>query len=412
MEEWKEYRLGEIGTIVGGATPSTKDVSNYDGNISWLTPKDLSIHTERYIKRGERMISLKGYNSCSCKMLPKGSILFSSRAPIGYVAIASKELCTNQGFKSIIPFKEKVDSLFLYYLLIYNRKKIEGLGSGTTFKEVSLKVMQNVKVSIPSLTVQQNIASILSSLDSKIEINNKINSNLEEQAKALFKSWFIDFEPFKDEKFVDSELGKIPEGWKVRRLDEVSKIVGGGTPSKSKPQYFSHNGIHWITPKDLSLSHAKFTSSGADDITIEGYNNSSARLMPKGTVLFSSRAPIGYISIALNELCTNQGFKSVVPQELNTIYLYYYLKFHVKDIEAKASGSTFKEVSGSLMKSIPIIVPSANVVDKFENVLTPIFNYQAHIEKENSQLSSLRDTLLPKLMSGEIDVEHSKLLFI
>lgn len=178
MEEWKEYRLGEIGTIVGGATPSTKDVSNYDGNISWLTPKDLSIHTERYIERGERMISLKGYNSCSCKMLPKGSILFSSRAPIGYVAIASKELCTNQGFKSIIPFKEKVDSLFLYYLLIYNRKKIEGLGSGTTFKEVSLKVMQNVKVSIPSLTVQQNIASILSSLDSKIEVNNKINSNL------------------------------------------------------------------------------------------------------------------------------------------------------------------------------------------------------------------------------------------
>ena len=235
---------------------------------------------------------------------------------------------------------------------------------------------------------------------------------MEEQAKALFKSWFIDFEPFKGGKFVDSELGKIPEGWKVRRLDEVSKIVGGGTPSKSKPQYFSHNGIHWITPKDLSLSHAKFTSSGADDITIEGYNNSSARLMPKGTVLFSSRAPIGYISIALNELCTNQGFKSVVPQELKTIYLYYYLKFHVKDIEAKASGSTFKEVSGSLMRSIPIIVPSANAVDKFENVLTPIFNYQAHIEKENSQLSSLRDTLLPKLMSGEIDVEHSKLLFI
>ena len=206
MEQWKEYRLGEIGTVVGGATPSTKDASNYDGDISWITPKDLSVLTQRYIYRGERMITLKGYNSCSCKLLPKGSVLFSSRAPIGYVAIASKELCTNQGFKSILPFQNIVDSMFLYYLLVNNRKRIEGLGSGTTFKEVSLKVMQNVKVKIPSMNTQHKIASVLSSIDDKIELNRKINSNLEEQAKALFKSWFIDFEPFKGGKFVDSGI--------------------------------------------------------------------------------------------------------------------------------------------------------------------------------------------------------------
>lgn len=121
MEQWKEYRLGEIGTVVGGATPSTKDASNYDGDISWITPKDLSVLTERCIYRGERMITQKGYNSCSCKLLPKGSVLFSSRAPIGYVAIASKELCTNQGFKSILPFQNIVDSMFLYYLLVLKK---------------------------------------------------------------------------------------------------------------------------------------------------------------------------------------------------------------------------------------------------------------------------------------------------
>ena len=335
------------------------------------------------------------------------TILYSIDGTIGNVALYRGEKCIlGKGACYINPNPKIIDRQFLYYYLQSDvfQRYIDKMSTGSTIKHISLKTMRNFILTYPSISTQQRIVDILSSIDKKIALNRKINSNLEEQAKALFKSWFIDFEPFKDGKFVDSELGKIPEGWKVRRLEDVSKIVGGGTPSKSKPQYFSHNGIHWITPKDLSLSHAKFTTAGADDITIEGYENSSAKLMPKGTVLFSSRAPIGYISIALNELCTNQGFKSVVPQELNTIYLYYYLKFHVKDIEAKASGSTFKEVSGSLMKSIPIVVPSANVVDKFENILTPIFNYQARIEKESSQLSSLRNSLLPKLMSGEIDV--------
>ncbi len=178
MEQWKEYRLEEIGSIIGGATPSTKDSNNYDGNIPWITPKDLSNHKDRYIYRGERMISQKGYESCSCKMLPKGSILFSSRAPIGYIAIAGTEMCTNQGFKSIIPNTSFIDTHFLYYLLLFNKAKIEGMGSGTTFKEVSGNVMKSVSVSIPNLSVQKRIAELLSTLDDKIELNRRINDNL------------------------------------------------------------------------------------------------------------------------------------------------------------------------------------------------------------------------------------------
>ena len=177
MEEWKTYRLEEIGEIVGGATPSTKDSSNYDGNIAWLTPKDLSTYNGRYIAKGERSITKQGFESCSCKMLPKGSILFSSRAPIGYVAIAENELCTNQGFKSFIP-SQNVDSLFMYYMLKYRKDDIAGLGSGTTFMEVSGSVMKGVEVSIPNLETQRRIANILGSIDSKIENNNRINHNL------------------------------------------------------------------------------------------------------------------------------------------------------------------------------------------------------------------------------------------
>ena len=406
MEEWKEYKLEELGTIVGGATPSTKEPYNYDGSISWITPKDLSNHCGRYISHGERMITPEGYNSCSCKMLPKGSVLFSSRAPIGYVAIAANELCTNQGFKSIIPDERLVDVTFLYYLLINNKAMIEGLGSGTTFKEVSGNVMKNVVVKIPNLEIQRRIANILSSLDDKIEMNRRINDNLEQQAQALFKSWFVDFEPFKKGEFVESELGMIPYGWRVGTLNELGDIVGGSTPSKAKPEYYTNEGIAWLTPKDLSISQRKFTSKGEIDITQEGYESCSTKLMPKGSVLFSSRAPIGYITIAKNDICTNQGFKSVIPKLAGTAFLYCFLKESTQEIENKATGSTFKEASGALMKSLPAIIPEKTVLDDFENLLSPLFHQQEVVEEENFHLSSLRDSLLPRLMSGELKISE------
>ena len=179
MFVWKECSLSDLGTIVGGATPSTKKIENYEnGKISWITPKDLAGLNGRFIKKGERNITETGLKSCSAKLMPKHSILFSSRAPIGYVAIAEQEMCTNQGFKSIVP-NDNTDYMFLYYLLKYNKNKIESLGSGTTFKEISGKVMGNVTVNIPvNKKDQVKIASILSIIDEKIELNTKINNNL------------------------------------------------------------------------------------------------------------------------------------------------------------------------------------------------------------------------------------------
>lgn len=177
--EWKTCTLSDLGTIVGGATPSTKDTANYDGgSIPWITPKDLSNFKGRFIKRGERNITEKGLNSCSTQLMPRHSVLFSSRAPIGYVAIADNELCTNQGFKSVVP-NENTGYMFLYYLLKYNKDAIEHMGSGTTFKEVSGSTMRGVQVTVPiAIEDQKRIAEILSSIDDKIESNEKINDNL------------------------------------------------------------------------------------------------------------------------------------------------------------------------------------------------------------------------------------------
>lgn len=181
MTEWIECKISDIGTVVGGATPSTKKTENYEGgSIAWITPKDLSTFDGRYIYRGERNITEIGMKSCSTQLLPQNTVLFSSRAPIGYVSIAANEVCTNQGFKSVIP-NETIDPLFLFYLLKYNKDKIEGMGSGTTFKEVSGNTMKNIIVKVPSdKEYQKNIASILGSIDDKIEENSRINNNLEQ----------------------------------------------------------------------------------------------------------------------------------------------------------------------------------------------------------------------------------------
>jgi len=179
MGEWKECTIADIGTVVGGATPSTKKIENYEGGtIAWITPKDLSTFKGRYIRKGERNITDIGLKSCSTQLLPKNTVLFSSRAPIGYVAIAQNEVCTNQGFKSVIPNKD-TDPLFLYYLLKYNKNKIENMGSGTTFKEVSGNTMKSIKVKVPcEHEEQKKIASVLGALDDKIEENERINNNL------------------------------------------------------------------------------------------------------------------------------------------------------------------------------------------------------------------------------------------
>ena len=224
--------------------------------------------------------------------------------------------------------KENVDSKYLYYLLSQQAffDYVMSGAKGCKMPRGDKKQIMQWPVTLPPLEEQRRIAGILGSLDDKIELNRRINANLEAQAQALFRSWFVDFEPFRDGPFVDSELGKIPQGWKVGTLSEIGDVIGGGTPSKIVSEYYTDNGIAWITPKDLSTNNCKFTSKGETDISELGYKNSSAKLMPRGSVLFSSRAPIGYISIAKNEICTNQGFKSIVPKKAGTCFIYYFLR--------------------------------------------------------------------------------------
>lgn len=347
------------------------------------------------------------------KTFRKGDILYSEIRPANkrfcFVDFEPKDYIASTKLM-VLRAHEDVDPQYLYQILRSNETltQLQMLAESRsgTFPQITYSEFSNIMVSLPSQKAQKNIVSILSSLDRKIELNNKINADLEEMAQTIFKNWFVDFEPFKDGKFVESKLGMIPEGWKVGRLDEIADVVGGSTPSKAKPEYYTQNGIAWLTPKDLSNHPAVYSSRGEIDITQEGYNSTSTKLMPKGAVLFTSRAPIGYISIAQNEICTNQGFKSLVPKKAGTFFLYCFLKYATPEIENKSTGSTFKEASGALIKSLQTIMPNQKIFEDFETIVSPLFTRIEYLETEFSRLSHLRDTLLPKLMSGELEVSE------
>lgn len=404
MSEWKTYKLGEIGTVVGGATPSTTVEEYYGGEIPWLTPKDLSTFQGRYIERGNRNITYSGLNSCSAQLLPEGSVLFSSRAPIGYVAIAKNPIATNQGFKSIIPNIEKVDSLFLYYLLKYNKGNIEAMGSGTTFKEISGATMKNIEVLIPPLDEQRKIAGILGALDDKIELNRRINANLEEQAQALFKSWFVDFEPFKDGPFVDSELGKIPQGWKVNTIEDLaSYIASGGTPRTLDTSYYDGD-IRWFTTKELKDG---FLFDSEKHISQTALENSAAKLFPQNTVLMAIYASptVGRLGILTAESTCNQAAVGIIAkEEIGYIYLYLLLLSERVNLNNLASGAAQQNLNVGIIKRYRVLVPPIDILNVFNKVITPIFSIIRNNTAQIYSLSALRDALLPKLMKGEIKV--------
>ncbi len=303
----------------------------------------------------------------------------------------------------ILQANEKSDLRFLYYAMC--NIDISGYITGSAQPKLSQGNLNNIVLQLPNLETQRSIATTLSSLDDKIELNNRIIANLEAQAQAIFKSWFVDFEPFQDGEFEESELGLIPKGWRCGTFSDLGNIEGGSTPSKSEPSYYCENGIPWITPRDLSSDKRKFIDRGANDITESGLKNSSAKILPAWTVLFSSRAPIGYITIAKNGVSTNQGFKSVVPfKEVGTAYVYYYLKQNTDRIIAAANGSTFKEISGTVLKSLPALIPEAQILKEFSAFCETLFKQQAVLEEQNGILTITRDTLLPKLISGKIEV--------
>ena len=407
MAEWVERKISDIGTVVGGATPSTKKPENYEGGkIAWITPKDLSTFSGRYIERGERNITEIGLKSCSTQLLPPNTVLFSSRAPIGYVAITANEVCTNQGFKSVIP-NENTDPLFLFYLLKYNKDKIEGMGSGTTFKEVSGNTMKNIVVNVPTdKKVQEKIAAILGSIDDKIEENEQINNNLLEQIKTICTAWLSEYKPFD---------GVMPSDWVETPLSDIAEFISG----------YSYKGTE-LTDSTIAMATIKnFDRKGG--FKLDGYKE----IIPSSKLKESQHAELFDTLVAHTDLTQNaevignaepvmskSGYDDIVfSMDLVKVLpkkdgvSKYLITAILQDKKFKAhclgyvNGTTVLHLSKKALPEYKLFLPSDfSTLKPLDEVVTALYKQVSSNISENTYLEELRESLLPKLMSGELDV--------
>ena len=400
---YETYRIADlIDEIAMGPFGSNIKVSCFvDSGVPVLNGSNLegfslSEKTFRYVTR-EKADSLNKANA------HRGDIVITHRGTLGQIVFIPQDSKYDRYVISQSQFRVRCnDKVLPEYLVYYFHTPIGQHKLLSNASQVGVPALarpsstfQQIEVVLPELSIQKRVVEIISTIQKKIVNNQELNDNLEQQAQSYFQELFVD--------------NADPE-WAIGTISDLGTVVGGSTPSKAKPEYYTESGIAWITPKDLSINKSKFVSHGENDITELGLKNSSAAIMPEGTVLFSSRAPIGYIAIAAGEVTTNQGFKSVVPKpEIGTPFVYFFLKNTLPVIEGMASGSTFKEVSGSTMKNVPAVIPDAETLAKFSDFCAPIFAQQRILEEQNQSLATLRGNLLPKLMSGEIDVSDVQL---
>ena len=360
-----------------------------------------------------------------------GDLVFPHRGAIGQVAIVPSDgverYMLSTSLMKLTCDKRRIDPRYVFYFfrsetgrhaLLRNASTVGTPGIGQP-----LASLRSISLPIPPLSEQRAIARILGALDDKIELNRRMNETLDMMARALFKSWFVDFDPVcakmegRDPgltqtlfnvfpaRLVDSELGEIPVGWHVKAVGEVADIVGGSTPSTTQPMYWNDGRHAWATPRDLSNLGVPVLLDTERRITDAGLAQISSRLLPAGTVLLSSRAPIGYLAITEVPVAINQGFIAMLPRNgVSNLFLLYWAQATQDEIVSRANGSTFLEISKSNFKPIPVVAPPVTVMNGFDSIARPLYRKIVSNQRESLSLAALRDALVPKLVSGELRI--------
>ncbi|WRF62579.1 restriction endonuclease subunit S [Helicobacter pylori] len=393
MSEWQTFCLKDLGKIVGGATPPTNNPKNYGNKIAWITPKDLSTLQGRYIKKGSRSISRLGFKSCSCVLLPKHAILFSSRAPIGYVAIAEKRLCTNQGFKSIIPNK-KIYFEFLYYLLKYHKDNISNIGGGTTFKEVSGATLGLFEVKIPpTYYEQQKIARTLSVLDQKIENNHKINELLHKILELLYEQYFVRFD-FLDENNKPYQTS----GGKMKFSKELNRLI----PSGWSVRFLNHKIVSTYQPKTISktllnnsYSYSVYGGGGIIGRFTE-YNHEQSEFI----ISCRGQCGISYLTLPKSWITGNAMVIRPTKSYTSKTYLYHTIKKY--KLTNYITGSVQPQITRQNLSTMPILIPKRKTLNKWNNISSLLWNLIHNNMQSTQTLTTLRDFLLPLLLKQQV----------
>jgi type I restriction enzyme S subunit len=424
-EDWKRVQLSDIIEIIGGGTPKTTVPEYWGGNIPWLSVSDFN-DDYRIVYSTDKTITEEGLSKSSTKILDKGDIIISARGTVGALAQLGRKMAFNQscyGLKA----KSNASSDFLYYMLKYKLHEIKNSVHGSVFDTITRKTFDILEIPLPELKEQEAISLILSTLDDKIELNRQMNETLEAMARAIFKSWFVDFDPVRakaegrdtglpeeiadlfPDSFEETEVGEVPRGWHVRSIGDLAEVVGGSTPSTKEHAYWDNGIHHWATPKDLSSLSFPVLLSTERLINDAGLSQISSGLLPKGTVLLSSRAPIGYLAVTEVPVAINQGFIAMKSKTyVSNLFILLWASFAHEDILSRANGSTFLEISKSNFRPIPIATPTVDVINAFDKQVRPLYEKIVEHEIQSRTLAELRDTLLPKLISGEMRVKEAE----
>lgn len=383
MSEWKECTIGDLGKIITGKTPRTAITDNYGGDIPFLSPSDNM--DVKYVEFTNKTLSNQGVREVKNCLLPEDSVCVSCiGSDLGKVLITIQPTVTNQQINSIIVNEDNnVD--FVYYLMTVVGKQLNIISkTSTAVPIINKSSFSNYKITVPKFETQQKIAAILSSLDAKIETNRKINARLEELAHALFKSWFIDFEPFG---------GQMPEDWKEGVLSDIAAIIMGQSPS----------GESINNRQEGMIFYQGKTEFGERFPSIKNYTSNITRIAPQNSILLSVRAPVGDVNITLNQCCIGRGIASINYKEGDNSYLYLLMKSKSDYFDIFDKGGTvFGSINKKGLEEMPIIIPSRSVIMEFNGIMYSIGQEIERRYKESARLAELRDTLLPKLMSGEL----------
>ena len=395
MEEWKEYKYTDLCTLIGGGTPKTSEPSYWGGDIPWLSVKDFG-NDEKYVYSTEKTITEAGLNNSSTKLLRRDDIIISARGTIGAIAMLASEMAFNQSCFGIRS-NDIVEQHYLYYLTKTKISELQKNSHGSVFDTITRDTFAKIDCVIPSKKIQRQIASILSSLDDKIEVNRKINENLEQQAQALFKSWFVDFKPFKNGEFVESELGMIPKGWRVGKLfdvaeifDKIRKPLSGRDRENMDRIYPYYGATSCMDYVDNYLFDGIYTLIGED-----------------GSVAKEDGLP--YMQYVWGKFWVNNHAHILQGKNgFSTEMIHVFLS--MTNIQHLVTGAVQAKLSQANMQKITLPIPPKEVVDEIRQSIDIIYEYKRNLEDESRRLAEIRDTLLPKLMSGELKVLHTDLV--
>jgi type I restriction enzyme S subunit len=357
-----------------------------------------------------------------------GDIVFTQRGTLGQVALVPKKgpekYLISQSQMKLTVDAEKADTVFLYYLFTSAEQQdyIRQNAIQTGVPHTNLGILRNTPLTLPPLGEQNGIAAVLGALDDKIELNRRMNATLEAMARALFQSWFVDFDPVRakldgrepvgldpaiaalfPESFDGSAVGQIPNGWSIKPVGEVVDCVGGGTPSTAEPIYWEGGTHHWTTPKDFSSLQAPVLLDTDRKLTDAGIAKISSGLLPAGTLLLSSRAPVGYLAITAMPVAINQGFIALKCNGFaSNIFMLNWCQTNIAEIKSRATGTTFAEISKQNFRPIPVVLPPIELMAAFTAKAAPLYAQITANLHQSQALANMRDTLLPKLLSGEL----------